>query len=104
MRCARSASASDRARTNPQGQSRADIVLSPNRAPIIATDMSRAAFVAETDKVPFDNGFFTGRQLSKPSEALAIVSVPVDVAKTIVSIPGEILKFRYDNTKDQTNS
>jgi hypothetical protein len=89
--------------TNPQGQSRADIVLSPNRAPIIATDISRAAFVAKTDKVTFDNGFFTGRQLSKPSEALAIVSVPVDVAKTIVSIPGEILKFRYDNTKNQTN-
>jgi len=40
------------------------------------------------------DGVLTGIEVDKPSELLAGISIPVEVLKTIASIPGEILSLR----------
>ena len=38
----------------------------------------------------------TKLDINKPSESIAAIQIPIDIVKSIVSIPGEILKLRFD--------
>jgi hypothetical protein len=77
------------------------VVSLPNEAPILSLDLHRAAFVKLTQTLDFDNGILKGVSINKPSEAVGFVSIPVDVVKTIVSIPGELFKFKADIATQQ---
>lgn len=57
-------------------------------------DTNRAAFVKKRVDLLVSDGVLTGIEVDKPSELLAGISIPVEVLKTIASIPGEILSLK----------
>lgn len=71
-------------------------ILVPNEAICKYVAVTRAAFVTKRTELAFDHGMLTRVSTDKPSELLGFVSIPVDVAKTIIGIPAELLKIRVD--------
>jgi hypothetical protein len=49
----------------------------------------------------FDQGFLTQIEVKKPSTGLAIVSLPLDIAKAILSVPAELIQFKVDYSSKQ---
>ena len=74
----------------------------PDKSRIGGIDIERAALVKKATTVEFVSGMLKSVSVTKPSEALAVVQVPIDVAKAILSIPGEIVRLKIDTTKDST--
>jgi hypothetical protein len=79
----------------------AQTVYLPNAAPVLTFDIKRPAFVKFTQTVEFENGMLKNSSVTKPSEAIGFVSIPVDIAKSIVAIPSELFKFRVETTKGE---
>ncbi|WP_139311603.1 hypothetical protein [Desulfovibrio sp. DV] len=77
------------------------IVLLPNESPAYLFDLRRTAFVKKTYAVQFENGFLTSAKINKPSELLAGVSLPVDIIKSIASIPAEIIQLKINYNSQQ---
>ncbi len=75
----------------------------PNPAAIGSVDITRAAFVKKVTDITFDNGILTKIDVHKPSEALAFMEIPLSIAKAIVSVPGEILKLKFDISTAEKN-
>lgn len=65
-------------------------------APITRIPLERAAFVKSTDKLTFTNGVLTGREWDRPSSAAAVAGFPAEVLGKLISLPGEILKLKFD--------
>ncbi len=64
-------------------------------------DTSRGALVKKRVDLVINDGVLTGIEIDKPSELLAGISVPVEILKTIASIPGEILSLRIKGMEAQ---
>ena len=77
------------------------IVLLPNESPAYLFDLRRTAFVKKTYDVQFENGFLTSAKINKPSELLAGVSLPVDIIKSVASIPAEIIQLKINYNSQQ---
>lgn len=78
---------------------RVSIVL-PDKSVIGGIDIDRTALVNKEMTIEFESGMLKSVSVTKPSEALAGIQIPVNIVKTIVSIPGEILQLKIDTTKD----
>jgi hypothetical protein len=72
--------------------------LLPNEAICKYVPVTRASFVRKDTELQFDQGMLTKVVTNKPSELVGFVTIPVDVATTIVGIPAELLKFRLETT------
>ncbi|MEL6372302.1 MAG: hypothetical protein AAFR03_16485 [Pseudomonadota bacterium] len=70
------------------------LVTLPNDAPVLSVRLDRYAFVEAETKVSFNNGMLTKVELKKPSEAVGFMEIPIDVAKSIVSIPSALFDFK----------
>lgn len=68
----------------------------PDRTRIGNIAVTRAAFVNKVTKLTFNSGVLTKLDITKPSETIAAIQIPIDIVKSIVSIPGEIFKLRLD--------
>jgi hypothetical protein len=88
---------------SPDGVTASTIVELPNDAPIFSLELARAAFVRKTQTVELENGMLKKVEIDLPSSALAFINIPVEVAKTLVSIPSEVFKFRADVKTTQKN-
>ncbi|MEQ1930816.1 MAG: hypothetical protein ABL957_09805 [Parvularculaceae bacterium] len=84
-------------------QSRTIVVALPNEAPIMAVDLNRHAFVDAKTEVEFEDGMLSKVELEKPSEALGLVSLPVDAARLIASIPAALLDFKITSLQKNKN-
>ncbi|WP_372394758.1 hypothetical protein ABMY26_01775 [Azospirillum sp. HJ39] len=74
----------------------------PNRGPIVAVPLSRAAFVKKISKVTFVDGTPSEISVTKPSEALEVISLPITIAKGIISILTEVFQLKIDQSKKAT--
>lgn len=72
------------------------IVMLPQAGPISYIPLNSSAFVKTVDDVTFENGMLTSWNSNRPSEVLEIVRLPVKILKSIVSVPGELIKLRID--------
>lgn len=84
-----------------QGEPRREIqntLLLPNKAPVMFLDFKRIAFGKYTHVVEFDsnNGLLKQMNFSVPSSALGFMAVPIEIAKAIASIPGEIIQLKFN--------
>jgi hypothetical protein len=79
------------------------IVYLPNEAPFFTIDIKRRAFIDHKYTLSFTDGILTEVSWVKPSEALGFVQIPLDIAKAIVAIPGEMLTVRVNNTKSEAD-
>jgi len=75
------------------------IVYLPNEAPYFTIDIKRRAFIENKYTLTFTDGILTEVSWVKPSEALGFVQLPIDIAKAIVAIPGEMLTVKVNNAK-----
>ena len=79
------------------------IITLPNKAPILAVDVKRAAFVEKDTQLTFESGMLTKVDINKPSEALGFIQIPIDIAKAIVGIPSALLDFKINVTQKETS-
>jgi len=79
------------------------IITLPNEAPILAVDVKRAAFVEKDTQLTFESGMLTKVDISKPSEALGFIQIPIDIVKAIVGIPSALLDFKINVTQKETS-
>jgi hypothetical protein len=79
----------------------------PNEAPTLAVEVSRAAFVTNSAEITFTNGMLQAISYKKPSQAVGLVQIPVDLSKQLLSVPNDLLTIRYANVaakaKQQTD-
>lgn len=68
----------------------------PNEAPVMLLDFERVAFGKYTHVVDFENGILKQMTFGVPSSALGFMTIPIEVAKTIANIPGEILQLKFN--------
>lgn len=66
---------------------------------LIVIPVKRTAFVKRVNKIGIQDGIVLSNEINKPSSVEGFVSIPINIAKAIVSIPGQLVQFRYDNTK-----
>jgi hypothetical protein len=66
---------------------------------LIVIPVKRTAFVKRVNKIGIQDGVILSNEINKPSSVEGFVSIPVNIAKVIVSIPGQLIQFRFDNTK-----
>jgi hypothetical protein len=73
------------------------VVLVPNRGPIAGIEVVRRPFVTNTFNLTFTNGVLTRAKYDDPSEFLNAISIPIDIAKAIMSIPAALFQFRVSS-------
>jgi hypothetical protein len=79
-------------------------VALPNEAPVMAIDVSRAAFVTNSVTIAFSNGMLKDIAYNKPSQASGLVQIPVDLSRKLLSVPDDLLTIRYANVANKTKA
>src|SRR6202035_5830097 len=65
--------------------------------------VKRAVFATRRTALLFDRGTLVGMCVRKSSELLAATDIPLEIVRSIVALPSQILLVRIDQvTKDQT--
>jgi hypothetical protein len=77
-------------------------VVVPDSRTRLLLPMDGAMFTKSSIKHVFKDGLLTEVSIDRPSTALAIVSLPIDILKALISIPAEIVKLRVDYSTQQT--
>jgi hypothetical protein len=72
------------------------IVYLPNFAPIIALDVTGAAFVKKVTKLTFTDGILSKVAITKPSQLEAAILIPYNIVKSIAQLPTEIIQFKFN--------
>lgn len=75
-----------------------NVVIADN-SKLIVIPVKRTAFVKRVNKIGIQDGVILSNEITKPSSVEGFVSIPINIAKAIVSIPGQLVQFRFDNTK-----
>jgi hypothetical protein len=66
---------------------------------LIVIPVKRTAFVKRTNNIVIQDGIILKNEINKPSSVEGFVNIPINIGKAIVSIPGQLVQFRFDNTK-----
>lgn len=74
-------------------------VYLPNEAPVITLDVTRPAFADQVTSLSFENGVLTQADLTRPSEILAFMKLPVDLVKAVAGLPLDLIQFRVQNVQ-----
>jgi len=72
------------------------LVMLPNAGPVAVVPFEASPFVKTVYDVEFKDGMVTKWDANRPSEALAVVRLPLALLKAVISAPAEIIKLRVD--------
>ena len=78
-------------------------VLVPDESKVVSISIKRSAFVKKVYGFKMINGMLTENTINKPSEMEGFMSIPIKIAKAIVSIPAQIISLKIENIKHQTS-
>jgi hypothetical protein len=67
----------------------------------ILLPVTRTTMVKKTQGLKLQNGMLLENAIVKPSEAEALVAIPVNILKAIFSIPAQLLSFRINHVQQQ---
>src|SRR3546814_3040445 len=67
------------------------------------SDWSSDVCSSDLTTIDFEEGTLKQVDISKPSEVLEIVSLPVEILKAIVAIPAELIQLKIDTTNQEKN-
>lgn len=87
--------------TSPAPDIQYQIIL-PDESRVVSIPIKRSAFVKKMYGFKISNGVLTENIINKPSEMEGFISIPIKIAKAIISIPVQLISFRFDNIKRQT--
>lgn len=65
---------------------------------LISIPIKRTAFVKRVNNIGIHDGIIISNEINNPSSLEGFISIPINIAKAIVSIPGQLIKFRIDHT------
>jgi hypothetical protein len=68
----------------------------PNFSPIYNVDVKRSVGVQRTTIGSINDGYLTKYDLTKASEAISIIEAPIELAKSISSIPASLINIKKD--------
>jgi hypothetical protein len=68
----------------------ASVVL-PNEAEVLFLPVSRASFVKKVQNLDFTEGMLTQVTVNKPSEIEGAVTIPLEISRAILALPGQIV-------------
>lgn len=69
-----------------------------DKSKIIIVPVRRTLFVKRENNIGIKDGMIISNEITNPSSVEGFVSIPINIAKAIVSIPAQIIQFRIDNT------
>jgi hypothetical protein len=93
------------AKAEDLGFARTEIIFVPSKnGPDLSMDITRAPFVTKATTLTFSDGILTNAVISKPSEVLAGLDIPLEVIKAIVALPTELIQFKINQTTVQTQA
>jgi hypothetical protein len=78
----------------------AALIQMPNLAPRQRLALAASPGVATRANATFADGMLLSASVDSPSTARALASLPLDLARAIVSIPSALFQFRIDSTRD----
>lgn len=70
----------------------------PDPSQVAQFELKRSWLVKKTNKVIFENGNIDNYEIDKPSQTLAFIAIPIELAKAVLSIPATIFQFKIDIT------
>ncbi len=68
---------------------------------LINIPIGRAAFVKRINNIVMQDGIIVSNEIKNPSSLEGFISIPINIAKAIVSIPTELIQFKYNNVKNK---
>jgi len=68
-----------------------------DKSKLIVIPVKRSAFVKQVNKIAMQDGLILSNAITNPSSVEGFLSIPINIAKAIVSIPAQLVHFRYDN-------
>ena len=68
--------------------------FSENISPLVSVDISRSWFVKRETTLTFSDGVLVSSDIKKPSEALELTKIPVNIANAVVGIPAKIIDLK----------
>jgi len=77
-------------------------IVVPDESRVVSIPVKRSAFVKKMYGLKMANGMLAENTINKPSEMEGFISIPIKIAKAIVSIPAQLLSFKIENIKRQT--
>lgn len=72
-----------------------------NLSPIFSIGVERALFAQRRTAIVFDDGALQGFCVTKGSELLGFIEVPLEVVRSIVKLPTEILKIDLNSVQER---
>ena len=79
-----------------------EVLLLPDPQAICSFPIQRSAFVKRVTQLDFDHGVLTGVSVTKDSEVLAFMEIPLALAKAITDIPANLVQVRLNQTKNDS--
>ena len=76
--------------------------LVPNPSVLLVVPVRRSYFAKRQQMPKFSNGMLVENYINKPAEAEGLASIPINIAKAIVSIPAQLLQFKIIHLKQET--
>jgi hypothetical protein len=76
-------------------------LLLPDPYRTLETHLTRSRFVKKIQAPKYTNGMLTENYINKPSELEGFISIPINIAKGILSIPSALFHFRISQLKDR---
>jgi hypothetical protein len=78
-------------------------VIAPDPATVMGIRLDRQLFALSHIKLSFTQGILTKFDTSKESEALSVLKLPLDVAKEILKVPGDLATVRVKEIQSDTS-
>jgi hypothetical protein len=85
------------------GGNGAGSVFLPNAAPVLSMDVKRAAFVSQSYILTLQQGVPVEVTLNKPSQALAASTLPLNLARSLISLPTNLVQLKIDYSSSHDN-
>ena len=63
---------------------------------MLALDLTRSPFVQKSYNLTFQDGILSSYTISKPSEVLAGLEIPLDVVRALVALPTNLIQLKID--------
>ncbi|WP_207434665.1 hypothetical protein [Sabulibacter ruber] len=77
-------------------------LIIPDYSKVTGIVIDRSSFIKKTYALKVSNGILIENSIDKPSEVESFISMPIAVAKAIVSIPAQLIQLRVVKIKNET--
>ncbi|AZG77992.1 hypothetical protein [Methylocystis rosea] len=77
------------------------VVMLPDPSSVVRFEIERGPCIKRQTDLTFESGMLTKAELTKPSEILECLEIPLSIAKAIAEIPGAILTAKIKLMQDE---